>query len=197
MNLFHDTFRTAFGLFSLAVDESGAVVATAFGSRAALSRRLPSRSPTPRQSPRRRPSLSPRGPHHLQRDHARCALAREQLLAYFSGQRREFALPLAPHGTPFQQRAWALLQAIPPGQTRTYGQLAAQLGCPRAARAVGRALATNPLCVIVPCHRVVGANSALTGFAFGGKLKRRLLEFERLVGLLRLARRKRVAAAAR
>jgi methylated-DNA-[protein]-cysteine S-methyltransferase len=181
MNFFHDTFRTSFGRFSLAVDESGAVVATAFGSTAALSRRLPACRRMPGSRPHFPSCRSTGGPRHLVPDQARCAPAREQMLAYLAGQRRAFALPLAPPGTPFQQRVWAMLQEIPPGQTRTYGQLAAQLGCPRAARAVGRALATNPLCVIVPCHRVLGARGALTGFAFGQNLKRRLLAFERSV----------------
>jgi methylated-DNA-[protein]-cysteine S-methyltransferase len=111
-------------------------------------------------------------------DKARTGAARNQVLAYFAGRRREFDLQLAPPGTPFQQRVWALLRAIPYGETRTYGQIATQLGNPAAARAVGRANATNPICVIVPCHRVIGASGALTGFAFGNDLKRRLLELE-------------------
>lgn len=159
MNLFFDTFHTPFGPFSTAVDQDGAVAATAFGDKEALRQRL--------------------GVCHLIDDKMAVQLVREQMLAYFSGARREFALGLAPRGTPFQQRVWQALQKIPISETRTYGQLAAQLGNPAASRAVGRANATNPICVIIPCHRVIGANGSLTGFAFGEDLKRRLLEHER------------------
>jgi methylated-DNA-[protein]-cysteine S-methyltransferase len=100
------------------------------------------------------------------------------VLAYFAGERRDFALRLAPRGTEFQQNVWAALRTIPYGETRTYGQIAAQLGNPAASRAVGRANATNPICVIVPCHRVIGADGSLSGFAFGEHLKRRLLQLE-------------------
>lgn len=158
MKHFCDCFRTSFGPFSLAVDETGAVTGTAFGDLRVLSRRL--------------------GICHPVNDKTRTAAARQQVLAYFAGERREFELPLAPCGTDFQQRVWALLRAIPYGETRTYGSLAAQLGKPGAARAVGRANATNPICVIVPCHRVIGTDGSLTGFAFGEKTKRRLLEHE-------------------
>lgn len=104
--------------------------------------------------------------------------AREQLLAYFAGTRRGFDVTLGSVGTAFQKSVWSALQQIPFGETRTYGQLARELGNPAASRAVGRANATNPICVIVPCHRVIGSDGSLTGFAFGAALKQRLLEHE-------------------
>lgn len=105
--------------------------------------------------------------------------AREQLADYFAGQRDRFDLPLAPKGTPFQQRVWQVLQTIPYGDTTTYGALAQQLGQPTASRAVGSAVGHNPLSVIVPCHRAVGANGSLTGYAGGLDRKRHLLTLER------------------
>ena len=90
-----------------------------------------------------------------------------------------FDLPLAPRGTPFQQRVWAALCDIPYGGTLSYGQLAARLGAPSAARAVGLANGRNPVSIIVPCHRVVGADGSLTGYGGGLDRKRRLLAFER------------------
>jgi methylated-DNA-[protein]-cysteine S-methyltransferase len=149
--------------FSLAVDESEAVIATAFGDVARLQTRLTPRPTSP-------------GEVRLIADEKRTEAAREQILAYFAGELRDFTVQLAPAGSSFQHRVWALLRAIPFGETRNYGQLAAQLGS--APRAVGRANATNPICLIVPCHRVIGADGALTGFAFGEDVKRRLLTHE-------------------
>lgn len=103
---------------------------------------------------------------------------RRQLEEYFAGERRVFDLPLGPEGTAFQQQVWEALRAIPYGQTRTYGELAAAIGSPRAARAVGLANARNPIAVIVPCHRVVGADGTLTGYAGGLRRKRLLLDLE-------------------
>lgn len=105
--------------------------------------------------------------------------AATQLDEYFAGQRRSFALPLAPQGTPFQQRVWAALCQIPYGETRTYGQVAAMAGNPRACRAVGMANHANPLMIVVPCHRVIGKNGGLTGYACGLEVKRALLALER------------------
>jgi methylated-DNA-[protein]-cysteine S-methyltransferase len=101
-----------------------------------------------------------------------------QVGEYFRGERRAFSLPLAPRGTAFQQQVWNLLRTIAYGETATYGELAIRLGNPNASRAVGRANATNPIALIVPCHRVVGANGALTGYAFGVSRKERLLALE-------------------
>lgn len=102
----------------------------------------------------------------------------EQLNEYFAGARREFDLPLAPKGTPFQQAVWAELLKIPYGEVRTYGQLAAALGKPNASRAVGGACHCNPIAIVIPCHRVVGANGSLTGYAYGVEMKKYLLELE-------------------
>ena len=104
--------------------------------------------------------------------------AREALLAYFAGERRDFDLPLAPAGTDFQRAVWDALRAIPYGQTRTYGEIAAAVGRPKAVRAVGQANHVNPLPIFIPCHRVVGKNGALTGYAGGLDLKGALLALE-------------------
>jgi methylated-DNA-[protein]-cysteine S-methyltransferase len=102
-----------------------------------------------------------------------------QLNEYFAGKRRDFDLPLAFHGTPFQQRVWTALREIPYGETVSYGKLADELGQPSAARAVGLANGKNPISVIVPCHRVVGSTGGLTGYGGGLERKRYLLDFER------------------
>lgn len=101
-----------------------------------------------------------------------------QLDEYFAGERTAFDLPLAPAGTPFQRRVWALLQAIPYGQTITYAELARRAGNPAACRAVGAANGRNPLPIVVPCHRVIGSGGALTGYAGGLAAKARLLALE-------------------
>jgi methylated-DNA-[protein]-cysteine S-methyltransferase len=103
----------------------------------------------------------------------------ERLRAYATGELVTFDdIPLAINGTPFQMAVWRATRAIPRGQTRTYGQLAAEVGRPGAARAVGAAEGANPVPIVVPCHRVVGASGDLTGFGGGLALKRRLLELE-------------------
>ncbi len=104
-----------------------------------------------------------------------------QVKEYFDGTRTVFDLPLAPEGSSFQKRVWAELLNIPYGGTITYSELADRLGVPGAARAVGRANSTNPIWLIVPCHRVIGARGALTGYAGGIELKKSLLEWEREV----------------
>lgn len=101
-----------------------------------------------------------------------------QIDDFFHGRRTKFDLGLAPPGTDFQQNVWAALTTIPIGETRTYGELARALGIPGGARAVGRANATNPIALIIPCHRVIGANGSLTGYAGGLDIKRQLLAFE-------------------
>lgn len=106
------------------------------------------------------------------------ARTRDQLGEYFAGDRREFDVPLAPAGNPFRQRVWALLREIPYGETRSYGELARQLGDRNLAQAVGSANARNPVSVIIPCHRVVGAAGALTGYAGGLDRKHFLLGLE-------------------
>jgi methylated-DNA-[protein]-cysteine S-methyltransferase len=106
------------------------------------------------------------------------AMASDQLAEYFAGERSRFELPLAPVGTPFQQRVWQRLQVIPYGARLSYGAIAQSLGQPRATRAVGAAVGRNPLSVIIPCHRVVGSDDSLTGYAGGIERKKALLELE-------------------
>ncbi|GGX72510.1 methylated-DNA--[protein]-cysteine S-methyltransferase [Streptomyces minutiscleroticus] len=103
----------------------------------------------------------------------------EQLNAYFEGELTHFTLELRLTGTPFQRAVWQQLRRIPYGETRTYGELAAALGSPGASRAVGLANGRNPVGIVVPCHRVVGANGGLTGYGGGLDRKRRLLDLER------------------
>ncbi len=105
-----------------------------------------------------------------------------QLQAYFEGSLRTFSLPLDMAGTDFQLRVWNLLLEIPYGETRSYRDLAAALGTPRAVRAVGTANGANPLPIVVPCHRVIGADGSLTGYGGGLPLKKQLLELERTYG---------------
>jgi methylated-DNA-[protein]-cysteine S-methyltransferase len=155
--LFHySSFQTPVGKFTVAVDSSGAVAATAFGGAGAVRGRL------------REGRLVAGG--------RETGAARRQVEAWFRGESRGFSARLAPAGTPFQRRVWAELRRIPFGQTRSYGALARAIGS--SARAVGRANATNPICLLVPCHRVIGADGSLTGYAFGEDTKRRLLAFE-------------------
>lgn len=108
-------------------------------------------------------------------------LAREaarQLDAYFKKEQTTFDLPLLPAGTVFQKKIWRLLQEIPYGETRSYGELAKRAGCPQAARAVANAVGANPISILVPCHRVVGSDHALTGFGGGLPAKKFLLDLE-------------------
>jgi methylated-DNA-[protein]-cysteine S-methyltransferase len=104
---------------------------------------------------------------------------RAQLEEYFDGRRTSFDVPLALDGTPFQRSVWRALQEIPYGETTSYGELARRVGQPGAARAVGLANGSNPIAVIVPCHRVIGANGKLTGYGGGTENKRILLDLER------------------
>lgn len=158
MTCYTTTFSTPLGRFSLAVNAAGEIVATAFGDITALRSRLRPAEFTP--------------------DRRRTVSARAQVEEYFAGKRTEFSLPLRPRGTAFQQQVWRALTTIPYGETRSYKQLATALDHPAASRAVGRANATNPICLIVPCHRVIGSDGSLTGFAFGETIKRRLLDHE-------------------
>lgn len=155
MTLFTAEIETPLGTFVGAVDALGAVVALDFerGGRIA---RLPGTRAEP----------------------ARLAPLAAALREYFAGARRSFELPLAAPGTPFQQRVWRELVRIPYGATVGYAELARRIDAPRAVRAVGRANATNPIPILVPCHRVIGADGSLTGFAGGLERKRALLELE-------------------
>lgn len=130
-------------------------------------------------------ALYVREQHHLpdpatlgSRDDSVLPGLREQLAAYFRGELREFDVPLVAVGTPFQREVWTALRAVPYGATCTYGDLAAAVGRPKAVRAVGGANGRNPIFLVVPCHRVVGAGGALTGYAGGLERKRWLLAHE-------------------
>jgi methylated-DNA-[protein]-cysteine S-methyltransferase len=114
-------------------------------------------------------------------DHDACPLldrVEQQLLAYFSGDLDRFDLPLAPKGTPFQQKVWTALRSIPSGETQTYAAIAHQIGNPAAVRAVGAANGANPIAIIIPCHRVIATNGTLHGYAGGLDRKRWLLDLE-------------------
>lgn len=125
----------------------------------------------------------PRGavPASWTRDDEALSEARRQLDEYFAGERIDFDLALRPEGSAFQQRVWSLLREIPFGETTSYGQIARRAGQPNAARAVGLANGSNPIPVIVPCHRVIGADGSLTGFGGGLDRKRWLLAHEQRV----------------
>lgn len=112
------------------------------------------------------------------RDDAVQPALREQLTSYFTGELREFDVLVAVAGTPFQQAVWTALREVPYGTTCTYGDLAAAIGRPTAVRAVGAANGRNPVCIVVPCHRVVGSGGSLTGYAGGIERKQHLLALE-------------------
>lgn len=150
-NLTHYPYQTPLGHLTIASDGS-AITAIAFGEQTLAGER-------------RATELTNR--------------AANQLQEYLAGKRRAFDLPLAPEGTDFQKRVWAALVEIPYGQTRSYSEIAAAIGNPKACRAVGGANNRNPLPIVVPCHRVIGANGALVGYAGGSKTKARLLDLER------------------
>ncbi len=102
----------------------------------------------------------------------------KELQEYFEGKRREFTVPLRPEGTAFQKQVWQALLTIPYGQTRSYGQIAAQIGKPGASRAVGMGNHCNPIAILIPCHRVIGANGSMTGYGGGLDIKEYLLKRE-------------------
>ena len=122
------------------------------------------------------PRAEPQGQRNDQNPVLRDAV--RQLGAYFAGELGRFELPLAARGTPFQQRVWKALSQIPYAQTRSYGEIAAALGTPKSVRAVGAANGRNPIPIVVPCHRVIGADGSLTGYGGGLPLKKLLLELE-------------------
>ena len=106
------------------------------------------------------------------------SLCKQQLIEYFAGQRTVFTIPLAPKGTPFQQTVWDCLAKIPFGEVKSYGEIAKMINKPKASQAVGGANGRNPISIIVPCHRVIGANGSLTGYAGGIERKLWLLNHE-------------------
>jgi methylated-DNA-[protein]-cysteine S-methyltransferase len=107
--------------------------------------------------------------------------AAAELEEYFAGKRRQFSIDIAPQGTSFQLSVWRSLQRVPYGKTISYGQLARQVGNPKASRAVGAANGANPVPIIIPCHRVIGASGDLTGFGGGLEVKKYLLELEKAI----------------
>jgi methylated-DNA-[protein]-cysteine S-methyltransferase len=157
----YDTFSTPAGKFSIAVDRRGAIAAAVFGDVEAL-----------------RKCLRKRGKHPLERDPGALHHLRRQVDAYFAGSREPFVFELAVEPTPFQDKVWKALRDIPHGETRSYAQLAEAVGSPKASRAVGRANGSNPVCLFVPCHRVIGKDGSLTGYAYGTDCKKKLLEVE-------------------
>jgi methylated-DNA-[protein]-cysteine S-methyltransferase len=150
--IYASTFPSPVGALTALVDDDGALVELRF----------------PRQPP----------PEGVTWDDARCAHVRRELDEYFGGARREFALELRPRGTVWQQKVWAALRKLPFGATIDYRELATRAGNPLAARAAGRANATNPIPIVIPCHRVIGAAGALTGYGGGLENKARLLGLE-------------------
>ena len=160
MTMFFDHCATPIGKLLLIVDEAGRLTNIEFVQRG---RPLPDAEQSP----------------------DRCAHVATQLREYFDGSRLEFEIDCAPSGTEFQRRAWRALQAIPFGQTRSYAQQAQSIDSPRAVRAVGGANRSNPIPIVVPCHRVIGKNGDLTGYSGNLPAKRFLLEHEARV----LARR--------
>lgn len=114
----------------------------------------------------------------LQNNHPVLLKAEKELNEYFSNKRKKFTIPLEPLGTDFQQRVWQALQEIPYGSTFSYKQIAEKIGNPKAVRAVGGAIGRNPLSIVIPCHRVIGSNGTLTGFAGGLDKKTKLLQLE-------------------
>lgn len=150
------SLKTPFGSLAVAVDATGAVTECSF-----LQRRSVDDFAAERQ---------------VAVNAERCRGVMQQLEAYFGGSLREFDVSIAATGTPFQRRVWNILRTIPFGATTTYGELARRLGDPSATRAVGRANGANPVAIIVPRHRVIGADGSLTGYAGGLAIKRGLLQ---------------------
>ncbi|HVZ94462.1 MAG TPA: methylated-DNA--[protein]-cysteine S-methyltransferase [Phycisphaerales bacterium] len=148
---FHNTISTPIGELTTVVNEAAAVTLVHFGATTPL---------------------------NSTHDPARTRDADNQFAEYFAGARRRFNLPLAPAGTDFQRAVWNALLQVPFGETRTYSQLAKMVGPTAVARAVGTANGANPIAIIIPCHRVIGADGTLTGYAGGLDMKRRLLELE-------------------
>ncbi|HUO86866.1 MAG TPA: methylated-DNA--[protein]-cysteine S-methyltransferase [Thermoanaerobaculia bacterium] len=165
MSLFYDRLESPVGPLFAAVDAEGALVRLTFlddpDAEAAECRRLAAETGS---EPRRAPQ--------------RCLAVAAQLDEYFAGRRRHFDLPLAPRGPAFQRAVWSELARVPFGQTIPYGELAERVGRRGAARAIGGANHANPLPIVVPCHRVIGADGSLTGYGGGLERKRRLLSIE-------------------
>lgn len=156
-SLYRFPFETPFGRMQLAVDDGGILVELWLPNRGPAS---PSREPFPREA------------------ESGMQAAKAQLTEYFLGKRRAFDLLLGPRGSSFERHIWERLRAIPYGTTTSYGAIANELGLVNGARAVGHANGSNPIAIIIPCHRVIGTDGQLTGYGGGLPLKRALLEFE-------------------
>jgi methylated-DNA-[protein]-cysteine S-methyltransferase len=163
MNAYMDEIDSTVGPVAFATDEVGALLGLWFRD---------GRRPASLENGLKREGFT------LLRDEDRTAAAREQLVEYFAGERRSFDLPVARRGTLFQEDVWEELPRIPFGETRTYGQVAETIGWPGEAIEVGRACAANPVLLVVPCHRVVGADGTLKGYAGSIPVKEHLLGFE-------------------
>jgi methylated-DNA-[protein]-cysteine S-methyltransferase len=163
MKLSTHVFSSPVGDLFVAVDEASALVQLAFAEG------------TSREE--REEELTRRG-HEVQSKKSACAEVERQVRDYFRGRRREFALELEPVGTKFQRRVWNEVAKIPFGRTASYGEIAKRVRHPTAVRAVGRCNATNPIVIVVPCHRVIGSNGSLTGYGGGIAAKRALLGLE-------------------
>ena len=159
--MYYDCMETPFGEFTIVLSAAGALTHLVFAE----------------EIDTRRVGAAARAAARVH-DPSATANVRQQLAEYFAGKRHTFSVPLAPQGTTFQLQVWAQLQQIAYGQTRTYDDLARQLGKPRAARAVGAANGQNPISILIPCHRLVGSSGSLTCYAGGLDAKRRLLELE-------------------
>ncbi len=153
--MFKFTYQTSFGPLTLA-EENGLLTNCSFGN-------------------------SPKLPQNAEvKETALLKEAHRQLEEYFAGRRRTFDLPLAPRGTAFQQAAWQALLTIPYGQTASYKEMAVKIGNPKACRAIGMANNKNPIGIIIPCHRVIGADGKLVGYAGGLDIKQKLLALEQM-----------------
>ena len=168
MTTYASSIDTPLGPLTAVVDESGALTHLLFAHQAA--------------------------PADAVWDAQRCAPVAAQVWEYFAGERTGFDLPLAPAGSAFQQQVWRELRGIGFGQTAGYGELAVRLGRAGSARAVGRANATNPIPIVIPCHRVVGSDGCLTGYAGGMEMKTALLRLEGIA--IRDGRMPRISQAA-
>lgn len=163
MRIFTAPAETPIGILQLSCREEG-VCRIAFTGESAIPSDFPATG-----SPGDAPSLA---------EHRWIREARKQLAEYFQQKRRKFVLPLTLEGTAFQESVWNAILKVPYGTTLSYRELAARIGRPEAVRAVGAAVGSNPIPIIVPCHRTLGSNGRLTGFAGGLKVKERLLELE-------------------
>lgn len=170
MRIFFDRFSSPIGPLAIARDEEGKLVRLEFDAPAALTEF--------------RTTLAAIGDVTLEASAKECAPVRTQLEEYFGRERKRFDLPLRLIGTEFQQRVWRELIRIPYGRTRSYAEIAERIGSARAFRAVGQANHHNPCPLVIPCHRVVGADGSLTGFGGGIPVKRALLDLEQGVGTM-------------